>query len=92
MATLSSFYGPIKSIQYGTASLSPATTGVNVTITAVDVSKSFLIDLGTNATSGVTTVESSLVKLILNGSTNVNASRGGVGGTTLTGFCVVEFY
>lgn len=83
----------IKSLQYGTISITGTNTTNTATITAVDTSKAILHFLGfhTDSKDEVMTAQS----ITLTNTTTVTATRGtlsGAGGTSTVSFCVEERY
>lgn len=82
----------IESIQYGTVSLGAGTTAT-ATITAVDVSRSVLIDLRSlNNWSAGTQPAYTSTRLTLTNSTTVTGDRNASGGITCSaGFAIVQF-
>lgn len=79
----------INSIQAGTITLSGATSGTD-TITSVDLSKSFVVFGGNEATS-TSEVGRAFVRLTLTNATTVTANKGQSNGSATVNYVVIEF-
>ena len=79
----------IRTIQYGTISLSNTVTTNSVAITAVTVAKAVLHHLGQTVEPG-SGIADGLIRITLTNSTTVTATRAGVNNLAVVGFCVEE--
>lgn len=70
--------------------MAAAVTSVNVTISAVDTSRSFVVPLGPNPLAG--SINDISCGYFLSNSTTVQILRGASSNTTVCYFAVVEFY
>ena len=85
MSTLSSIYGGgIKSIQRGSTLITAGTLTTNVTISAVDLSKTFVSSSCQNGTAGPTSSNRGDFAAggTLTSTTNLRVTRGGLYGST----------
>lgn len=89
MSNYSQFISGIKSIQYGTISVTGAGTTNTATVTAVNTAKSVLSNLGSTEN-----VASETLRLALTNSTTITATRDSAAsaGTSTVSFCLTEYY
>ena len=79
----------IKSVQYGTITLSNGVGTNTATIAAVNVSKAVLHFLGNTVEAG-SGVADAFVRIALSNSTTVTATRANTNNAAIVGFCVEE--
>lgn len=80
----------IKSVQYGTITVSNGNTSNTGTITSVSTTKSVIHNLGNTADPGVA-IADAMVRLALTNATTITATRGNSNGAAIVGFCVAEY-
>lgn len=80
----------IKSIQYGTVTITNGNATNSAAISAVTTAKTVLHNLGATIEGGSAIADGS-VRINLSSSTSVGASRSGTNNNAVVGFCVEEY-